>query len=602
MQQREGEKQKKGLSRLLQIAGTKKILILISMFLSVLATMAHFVPYIAIYLLIQELLLHLQDISAVNTSYVWRLALISIGSIGLFGVILYTAFMFSHVAAFNILYEIRVALAEKLSKLPMGYFTGRASGEIKKVMSEDVERVELFVAHHIPDLTAAVIFPLLTLAYLFLMDWRLALASFFPIPLALALQSSMFFSKKTGEINRGYQTALEKMNASIVEYVRGMQVVKVFNQSVDVFQRLKNDIYSYRDFTNHFTKLYSYPYPGYLVLISTSLLFILPTALYILAVSPDYTSAVSVVFLLLVLGAGLYFPMLKLMWMGGLLNQISLGVDRIDDILFKPEIPEARNPQKPADNSVEFKNVHFSYVDTEVLREVSFRAEPGTVTALVGPSGAGKSTIAYLIPRFWDITQGEILLGGVNIKDISTEELMEQVSFVFQDGFLFFDSIEENIRVGNRSASKQEVMEAARAAQCHEFIQSLPMGYDTLVGEGGTYLSGGEQQRLALARAILKNSPVVVLDEATAYTDPENEGKMLTAFSRLIENKTVIVIAHRLSTITDADSILVVDQGCIGERGKHGELLEKNGLYKQMWEDYHSSQSWVMQTKEGVIS
>jgi ATP-binding cassette subfamily B protein len=270
------------------------------------------------------------------------------------------------------------------------------------------------------------------------------------------------------------------------------------------------------------------------------------------------------------------------------------GVKLVDEILNKEEITEPEKPQTPHNSSVEFRNVAFAYDQTPILKGISFKAEPGTVTALVGPSGAGKSTVAMLTARFWDIQGGDILIGGVSIKNISTEKLMGNVSFVFQDNMLFFDTLEENIRMGNKTVSFDEVQAAAKAAQCHEFIEKLPDGYKTLVGEGGTYLSGGEQQRIALARAILKNAPIVLLDEATAYADPENEGKILESFSHLIKGKTVMVIAHRLSTITGADQILVVDKGEIAERGKHDELLAKNGIYKQMWEAYSQSREWTI--------
>ncbi len=571
-----------------------------SMVLSVAATIAQIAPFVASYLLIAELARHVSDLSGVDTGYVWNLAFFSLGAIGVYGVLTYASLMLSHVAAFNILHEIRVAMADKLARLPMGYFTSRSSGAIKKVLAEDVERVELFVAHHIPDLTSAVVFPLLTGAYLLMMDWRLAVAAFVPVPLALALQARMFRSPDAGGTIQDYYTAMERMNGSIVEYVRGMPVVKVFSQTVDEFQRLKDDIYRYRDLAKKVTSHYSVLFPGYQVLISSSLLAILPVSVYLLTRTSSYESFVSVVFLFLILAGGMYFPLFKLMWMGGLVNQISEGVRRIDEILFIPETPEPLKPEVPDDASIEFRKVSFSYGEAPVLSDVSFRAEPGTVTALVGRSGAGKSTIAHLLPRFWDVDEGEILMGGVDIRKMRTEALMDHVSFVFQDGFLFFDTIEENIRMGNGAASMEDVIHAARAAQCHEFIERLSSGYMTLVGEGGTYLSGGERQRVALARAILKDSPVVVLDEATAYADPENEGKMLAAFSELIRSKTVLVIAHRLSTVTDADQILVVDRGAIVERGTHEALLAGGGRYRRMWEAHNRSAEWTLDIGEGV--
>ena len=594
---KEKERKPTGIKRLIQIAGTKKWWLFGSMLLSVLATVAQYIPFVAIYFIISELANNAADPSGIDRDYVFTLGYISLGSIGAFGLLFYAALMLSHIAAFNVLYELRVAIADKLTRLSMGYFTKKATGAIKKIMSEDVERIELFVAHHIPDMTCAVAFPLFTIGYLIYVDWRLAIAALAPFPFAFLLQGKMFASSKMQKNYEDYHNALEKMNATVIEYVRGMPVVKVFNQSVDAFAKLNSDIHAYKTFTKQVTKDFSVIYPGFLAVISSSLIFIIPVATFLLTRTPEYEKYIPTVFLFLILGGGVFFPLFKLMWIGGLLREIAIGLDRIDEILFHPELTEPKLPRIPVDTSVEFRNVTFAYGNTPVLRNVSFRAESDTVTALVGPSGAGKTTIGLLSARFWDVEEGDILVGGQNLKDIPTEDLMDRVSFVFQDGFLFFDTIEENIRMGNKSASKEDVVRSAKAAQCHEFIEALPQSYDTLVGEGGTYLSGGEQQRISLARAILKDSPIVVLDEATAFADPENEGKILASFSELIKGKTVIAIAHRLSTITDADRIIVVDKGTVAETGKHDELLSNRGLYSKMWEIYTESRDWTIDVR-----
>ena len=593
------KKKKTGLLRLLEIAGRKKWWLFGSMILGIIATIALFVPIIAVYLIIIELAGNATDLAAIDQSYVYTLGFICLGAVGAFGVFLYASLILSHIAAFNILYEIRIKLADKLSRLPMGYFTKTSTGEIKKVMSEDVERLEEFIAHHIPDVTSAIMFPLLLIIYLFIVDWRLALAALVPFPIAIAFQVIMFSSPASKETYKQYHDALEKMNATVVEYVRGMPVVKVFNQSVDAFVRLERDIFAYRDLTKGITKQFSRTYPGFLTIISSSLFFIIPVATFLLTRSPSYEDFIPKVFLFMILGGGMFFPLFKLMWMGGFLREMSIGVERIDKILLSPEIPEPDRPRRPQDASIEFKNVTFAYDDTSVLKDASFISKPNTMTALVGPSGAGKTTIGLLIARFWDIQKGKIKVGGVGIDEMRVEDLMDHVSFVFQDGFMFFDTIEENIRMGNRTASKKEVIKAAKAAHCHEFIKILPQGYKTLVGEGGTYLSGGEQQRIALARAVLKDSPIVVLDEATAYADPENEAKILASFAELTKGKTVIVIAHRLSTITNADQILVIDKGSIVERGRHEELISNKGLYLRMWEAYSRSRDWTIDVKGG---
>lgn len=588
---------KTGLLRLMEIAGSKKWWLIGSMALAVLSSIALFAPYVAVYRILTELALHANDPTLMDKDLIWRWGFISLGGVCAFGVLIYASSMLSHVAAFNILYELRVALAAKLARLPMGYFGGRASGDLKKVMSEDVERVELFVAHHIPDVTTAVVFPLLTLAYLFAVDWRPALVILLVYAAALLIQTLMFQSPRSKAEYDRYLTSLGRMNASIVEYVRGIQVVKVFSRSVEPFERLRGDILSFRDYAVSLAQRFAFSYTGFLTMLSSTILFLAPVLVLLLLRAPSYPAFVPTALLFLIFGGGMFFPLMRLLNIGGLLRQNSIGVGLIDDILHKPEMPEPDVPRPPAGASVEFRDVTFAYREETVLKGVSFLAEPGTITALVGPSGAGKSTVGMLTARFWDVSAGEILIGGVPIGQIGTADLMRHVAFVFQDNMLFFDTIEENIRMGNAAASREEVMAAARAAQCHEFIQQLEKGYDTLVGEGGTYLSGGEQQRIALARAILKNAPVVVLDEATAFADPENEGRILASLAHLIRGKTVLVIAHRLSTITGADQILVMDQGLIAERGRHDELLAREGLYARMWQIYTRSRQWVLRSK-----
>lgn len=595
------QQKKTGIRRLLEIAGTKKWWLFASMFLAVIATAVQFVPMVSVYLIIEELAAHAADIAAINRARVYRLGYISLGSVAVFGGLLYAALMLSHIAAFNILYEIRVAIAEKLTRLSMGFFTEKASGEIKKVMVEDVERIELFVAHHIPDITSAIVFPLFIIAYLFVMDWRLAIAALLPFPLTLGIMAVMMVGGSAKIEYRNYHTALERMNAAVVEYVRGMPVVKVFGTALDSFQRLTESVLSYRDWAQKMTTDYAKAYPAFLTAASSSLVFLAPAAVFLLRKAGPHAPSIPTVLLFMIVGGGFFFPLLKLMFMVGYLNQISIGMERIDAILRKDEIVNRETGKRPADASIEFDHVSFAYNESSVLDRVSFAAQPGTVTALVGPSGAGKTTLGLLTARFWDVQSGAIRIGGVNIRDMSTETLMNHVSFVFQDGFLFFDTIEENIRMGNAAASKADVIRAAQAAQCHEFIEKLPHGYATLVGEGGTYLSGGEQQRIGIARAILKDTPIVVLDEATAYADPENEGKILQGFATLLKDKTVLVIAHRLSTVTNADQILVIDRGKVAQRGRHADLIKAGGLYKNMWETYSRAREWTIARKGGNI-
>ena len=587
-------KRKTGLARLIEIAGTKRRLLIGAMLLAVITAIVQFVPIIAVYNILIELAEHALDPSLIDKAYIWLWSYIALGAFFAFGVLTFASLMLSHIAAFNILYEIRMQLVQKMVRLPLGFFSRRASGELKKIMSDDVERIELFIAHHIPDIVTALLFPLILVSYMFAVDWRLAIVVLAVLAMAFYVMGRMYTGKKIREVSKRYVETLGRMNASIVEYIRGIQVVKTFTESTNAYRKLNDDIKEYRKFANEVNVQYQPTYVGFLTILSSALLFIIPVAVWLFVGSASYATFVPVLLMFLFFGVAVFFPVLKLLWIGSLLNQNNMGVQKIDDILYMDEIEEPDIPRHPKDASVEFRNVSFAYDTTPILKAISFISHPGTITALVGPSGAGKSTVAMLAARFWDVQSGEILIGGVPVKEIPTSVLMDNVAFVFQDNMLFFDTIEENIRMGNKTATFEEVARAACAAQCHEFIESLPNGYQTLVGEGGIYLSGGEAQRIALARAILKDSPIILLDEATAFADPENEGKILAAFSHLIKGKTVLVIAHRLSTITNADRILYVDKGVIAEQGTHEQLLALKGEYARMWETYNRAKRWTI--------
>ena len=591
-------KRKTGLARLIEIAGTKRRLLIGAMLLAVITAIVQFVPIIAVYNILIELAEHALDPSLIDKAYIWLWSYIALGAFFAFGVLTFASLMLSHIAAFNILYEIRMQLVQKMVRLPLGFFSRRASGELKKIMGDDVERIELFIAHHIPDIVTAVLFPLILVSYMFAVDWRLAIVVLAVLAVAFYVMGRMYTGKKIREVSGRYVETLGRMNVSIVEYIRGIQVVKTFTESTNAYRKLNDDIKEYRKFANEVNVQYQPTYVGFLTILSSALLFIIPVAVWLLVRSASYTAFVPVILMFLLFGVTIFFPVLKLLWIGGFLNQNNMGIQKIDDILYMDEIEEPAVPRQPRDASVEFRDVSFAYDSTPVLKAVSFIAHPGTVTALVGPSGAGKSTVAMLAARFWDIQEGEILVGGVPVKEISIPVLMDNVAFVFQDNTLFFDTIEENIRMGNQEATFEEVTRAAEAAQCHTFIEALPDGYQTLVGEGGTYLSGGEAQRIALARAILKDAPIILLDEATAFADPENEGKILDAFSHLTKGKTVLVIAHRLGTVTNADRILYMDKGVIAEAGTHEELLALGARYAQMWKTYNRTKEWTIGGKK----
>ena len=593
-------KKKNGISRLLEISGEKRGLLILSGILSIISTFLMFVPFVATYFIVQELLRNAANPTLSNMDLIrhWGImAFLSlIGSL----LFLYGSTMLSHISAFRVLYNLRIRLAEHLAKLPMGYHTRQSSGAIKKTLELSVEKIEGFIAHQLPDFVGAVALPVVMLAGMFILDWRMALTCAIPILGAYLLQSLVFYGKGGTEAIKQYHNALEQMNAAGVEYVRGMPAVKVFGLTVGSFLNFHNSIVGYRDWAVNYTKFCRRPYIVFITILSSLLAFILPIGILILSGQPENLAFALTLMLFLVLAPGVSSPMMKLMYLGGNMRLISEGVNRIDQIFEQKPLVEPVNPKKPDRYDVKFDNVSFSYENlseatrTEALSQISFTAKEKEITALVGPSGSGKSTIANLIPRFWDVSSGSIWIGGVDVREIGTEKLMDLVSFVFQDVHLFYDTIEENIRMGHANASHEKVVEAAKAACCHEFIERLPQGYQTKIGEGGTYLSGGEAQRVAIARAILKDSPILVLDEATAFADPENEVKIQEGLSALIKGKTVIIIAHRLSSIREANQILVVDEGHLVESGKHEELLKQNGLYHHMWEAHIDARAWLL--------
>ncbi|MGD9823141.1 ABC transporter ATP-binding protein [Desulfobacter sp.] len=581
--------------RLLKIAGTKKTLLIISAVLAVIGSAFSLLPYIIIYIVMVRLLN--PDFGSQDFLYVQNLALIAAGVVVLRYVIMTAAFMLSHVAAFKILYGLRTALVEHLGKLPMGFFNANQTGKIKKILYEDVEEIEQFIAHHIPDLVSGMMLPVMIIIYLFCVDWHMALVALLPLPLAFFLQQKAFDRDGQEDRRKQYHNALENMNGTIVEYIRGMPVVKIFSQTVQSFTRLKEAVYAYRHFIEEVTRNMAPAWAMFIVITSSGQFFILPFGLWFYI--KDIIS-LPTLFLFLMLGSGYMTPLFKLAMLGGQLGHILEGITRMDGILNIPEISDPLIPKHPRNATIQFKNVSFAYGDKNVLKNISFTIGEGTVTALVGPSGAGKTTIAQLLLRMWDIREGEILLGGVNIKEIPHDELMGNIGFVFQNGFIFSDTVYENIRMGMENVSREDIESAARASQCHDFIEKLPKGLDTLIGEGGeVHLSGGEKQRISMARIILKNAPIVILDEATAYADAENETRIQAAFSEIMRDKTVIVIAHRLSTITDADDIIVIKNGQIVEQGRHKALLDNENVYHAMWQAHTVAKEWTLSLQGG---
>ena len=594
------KKQKKGVARLFEIAGERKGLLILAGILSAGSACCMLVPYLSVYQVANELLQNAGNISQADSGHMIRWGWIAFA--GLTGglLLLYASLMASHIAAFRILYGLRIKLAEHIGRLPLGYLNGTSTGAIKKTMEQNIEKIETFIAHTIPDLVNVLATVVIMFTLFFTLNGWIAAVCLLAIALGIGLQCTMMFGKAGQEFMQTYFDTQEKMSASAVQYVRGMPVVKIFGQSIRSFRQFNKEIEAYKTYALKVCDTYQPGMVVFMVLLNSIVTFILPVGLLILSGQPQNIAFAAVYLFFIILGPGVATPIYKLTFLGSSTKEIDEGVTRLDRIFSGKTMPESLNPQKPHGYDITFTDVSFAYENkteatrTDALHHINFTARAGEITALVGPSGSGKSTIANLIPRFWDVEQGEIKIGGTNVKNIATEQLMDLVSFVFQDSFLFFDTIYENIRVGNPHATREQVIAAAQAAQCDEFIQHLPKQYDTIIGEEGVYLSGGEEQRISVARAILKNSPILVLDEATAFADPENEYKMQLAIQKLIRDKTVIIIAHRLSSILSANRIVVLKEGCVVQQGTHEELCRQEGVYKKMWDAYTDASQWTL--------
>lgn len=587
-------KKKKGISRLLEIAGEKRGLLIGSAMLSSVSALFMLIPYLSIYFILKELLQNAATPRLIDKAEVIRWGITAL--LGLVGglVTMYAGGMCSHVAAYRILFGLRVKLSNHIGRLSLGYLNRNSTGAIKKTLDSNVEKIESFVAHQLPDMVNVIVTIIVMFVAMFSLNGWLTLCCLVPILIGFFTQASIMMGDKAKESLKGYYDALERINSSAVQYVHGMPAVKVFGQTVRSFRKFHQDMIDYRNFCIKFGEQFRIGYILFKVLLGSFVTFILPVGVFLLTKDPQNIAFAVTLLFFLIMAPGIAAPMYKANNLASTVQEISEGVSRIDVILNEKPVPESKNPLLPTSYEVEFDKVSFSYNAgaNQALSDISFTAPQGKITALVGPSGSGKSTIAQLIPRFWDVQEGEIRIGGVNVRSIPTESLMNNVSFVFQDSFLFYDTLYENIRVGKPNATDEEVFAAAKAAQCHKFIESLPHGYSTLIGEGGTYLSGGEEQRVSVARAILKNAPILVLDEATAFADPENEYQMQLALKELMRNKTVIVIAHRLSSIRGADQIIVLQKGQIVQCGKHNELTYQDGLYQKMWQAYSTATSW----------
>ncbi|MBQ1784199.1 MAG: ABC transporter ATP-binding protein [Gammaproteobacteria bacterium] len=505
------------------------------------------------------------------------------------------AFNHSHYAAFRLERILRMQLSERLASAPLGYVQEEGGGALTKVIHDDVKALHVFVADSSPLYARAYATPVATLIVLLWLDWRLALATLAVLICGFGILN-LALRKRIHMVKR-YNSAREQVSAAIVEFVQAMPVVRTFDSGQMTFSRYQNALNTYLDVLKHW-----YREAGFAARFSMAMLGPMPTLAVVLwlgcwLIWRDDLEPVRWLAVLL-LCTGMAEAMMPAMMLRHMIEKVKLSIIRIQEVLTAPQLamPAADAVRQPRDASVCFEQVTFSYSPDgpPALRDISFYAEPGTVTALVGPSGAGKTTIAKLIPRFWDVNAGRILVGGEDICQMTNDTLMQQVAFVFQDTFLFADSIADNIRMGSANASVDEVIAAAKAAQIHDFIMTLPNGYDSQAGERGLYLSGGQRQRITIARAILQNRPILVLDEATAFADPENEAALVAALAELMRGKTVIMVAHRLTTIRDADQILVFDQGRLAEQGHHNQLVAHNGIYARLWRNYEQAQNWSL--------
>lgn len=583
-------KKQSALTRLFEYAGNYKYFTMLSRIFSVISTWIALVPFYYIWRIMKEVLdvAPAYDQAKGITSLGWS----AVGFALLSMIIYIVALMCSHIAAFRIQANMRSAMMHKIVNLPLGFMDQDGSGKIRKIVQESSEATETYLAHQLPDRAGAIATPIGLLVLLVVFDWRLGLLSLVPVVTAFLIMSSM--TGKNMEIKmKEYQNSLEEMSSEAVEYIRGIPVVKTFGQSVFSFKRFRKAIDNYEKWVISYTKDMRLPMVGYTTTINAVFAILIAAAFWLSKGTDDKTFLLNLLFYIIITPI-ITVTLNKIMYSSENKMLVEDALKRVDGILEREPLEQAKELKTPKDASIVFENVSFRYKDsiTDALHGVNLKIEPGEHVAFVGPSGGGKTTLASLIARFFDVTEGKLVVGGVNVKEIADEKLMETVSFVFQDSKLLKMSIYDNIRMGKKDATKEQVLHALKEAQCMDIIEKMPQGIDTMIGTRGTYVSGGEAQRLSIARAMLKDAPILILDEATAFADPDNEVKVQEAFSRLSKGKTVIMVAHRLSSVTNADRICVLKDGEIVETGNHESLTKQNGIYAHMWKEYNQSIRW----------
>ncbi len=590
-------KKQSNLSRLLEIAGSHKYLTYASWVLSAISALIALVPYYYIWQVMKEVLDTAPDFDrAQNLTHNGWLAVL----FAVIAVLVYIAgLMCSHMGAFRIATNLRIQTMEHIVKLPLGFAESFGSGKLRKIVNESSAATETYLAHQLPDRAGAIATPCGLLVLLFVFDWRLGLLSLVPVLLGFLIMMAMT-GKRMQERMKEYQNALDDMSNEAVEYVRGIPVVKTFGQTIFSFKKFKGSIDRYQKWVIAYTKELRTPMMLYTAAINGVFAFLIAGGLLFTQNGVTSEFLLNVIFYIIITPI-ISVTLTKIMFQSENAMIVDDALKRIDSVLDLEPLKETTHPQHPKDGSVELDNVRFSYDgEKDVLKNISLSIPAGQTVAFVGPSGGGKTTLANIITRFFDPQSGTVKIGGVDVRNIAKEELMDTVSFVFQNSHLIKASIMENVRMGKPDATREEIMQALKNAQCMDIIEKLPNGVDTIIGTKGVYLSGGEQQRIAIARAFLKNAPVIILDEATAFADPDNETKVQAAFSKLSKGKTVIMIAHRLSTVTGVDKIYVVKDGQIAESGTSQELLGQDGLFRRMWKDYQTSVQWKV-SKEAQI-
>lgn len=584
------EKKKSVISQLFEYAGNHKYFTVSSWILAAISAIVALVPFYYIWCIIKEVVEVRDDFGKAThiVSYGWS----AVGMSLLAMVIYIAALMCSHIAAFRVQANMRTRMMEHVMKLPMGYIESQGSGKIRKIVADSSAATETFLAHSLPDKAVSYATPIGLIAMLLIFDWKIGLICLIPAVLAFLMMGSMM-GEKMQEDMKEYQNALDEMSAEAVEYVRGIPVVKTFGQSVFSFKRFKDAIDKYEKWTITYTVGMRMPMIGFTTA-ANAIFAALVACSFIFARNTVTDPFLYNILFYIIITPILTVTLMKVAYAGESQMIVKDALERMYSLLEVEPLREAADPKMPKDSGIIIDNIKFTYDENKMnaIDGITLDIKPGEHVAFVGPSGGGKTTLASLIARFWDVKEGSIKIGGVDVKDIATNELMKQVSYVFQDSKLLKMSILDNVRMGRPDATDEEVIKALKDAMCWDIIEKLPDGIHTMIGSKGTYVSGGEAQRISIARAFLKNAPILILDEATAFADPDNEIMVQQAFANLSKDKTVIMIAHRLSTVVDADKICVLSGGKVAESGKHDELLKKNGIYSHMWNEYQKSVNW----------